>query len=109
MWVVLDIAIGLITVFLLFSIVVSGVNEWAAQVFARRGDYLRLGLQRLINDDAVYRRVLHHPLIGSLYQRRAAQGKPPSYVDPENFAMAISDVLLARTRASAPSGTRGAE
>lgn len=98
MWVVFDIAIGLITIFLLFSIVVSGVNEWFAQIFARRGYYLRLGLQRLINDDTVYNRILHHPLIGSLYQERAAKGKPPSYIAPENFAMAIADVLLMRAR-----------
>ena len=102
MWTVLDIAIGLVTVFLVFSIVVSGINEWVAQLFARRGEYLRLGLQRLINDGAIYRRVLHHPLVGSLYRERAAQGKPPSYIDPNSFAMAIADVLLARARASHP-------
>ena len=102
MWTVLEIAIGLVTVFLVFSIVVSGINEWVAQLFARRGEYLRLGLQRLINDGAIYRRVLHHPLVGSLYRERAAQGKPPSYIDPNTFAMAIADVLLARARVTQP-------
>ena len=96
MSVLLDIAIGLIVVFLLFSIIVSGVAEWSAQLFARRGNFLRIGMQRLINDEAVYRRVLHHPLIGSLYRDRAAQGKPPSYVEPGNFALALSQVLIAR-------------
>jgi len=102
MWTVLDIAIGLVTVFLVFSIVVSGINEWLAQLFARRGEFLRIGLQRLISDGAIYRRVLHHPLVGSLYRERAAKGKPPSYIDPNSFAMAIADVLLARARASQP-------
>ena len=101
MSVLLDLVIGLITIFLLFSIVVSGVNEWCAQAFARRGYFLRLGLQRLINDEAIYRRVLHHPLIGSLYRERAAKGKPPSYVDSNNFAVAIADVLLHRARTDA--------
>ena len=104
MWAVLEIAIGLVTVFLIFSIVVSGVNEWVAQRFARRGEFLRLGLQRLIGDGAVYARVLHHPLVGSLYQERAAKGKPPSYIDANTFAMAIADVLLARARVSQPEG-----
>jgi hypothetical protein len=104
MWTVLDIAIGLGTVFLVFSIVVSGLNEWVAQRFARRGEFLREGLQRLINDGAIYRRVLHHPLVGSLYRERAAKGKPPSYIDPNIFAMAIADVLLARARVSQPEG-----
>src|SRR5262249_50380746 len=99
---VFDVVIGLMTIFLLFSIVVSGVNEWVAQVSSRRGYYLRIGLQRLLNDEAVYRRVLHHPLIGSLYQKRAAQGKPPSYIDPANFAMAFADVVLARAGMGQP-------
>ena len=100
MSVLFDIAIGLLVVFLLFSIVVSGINEWLAQAFGRRGDYLRLGMERLINDPAVFYRVLHHPLIGSLYQKQATQGKPLSYVDSKNFALAIADVLLARASAS---------
>lgn len=100
-----NVVIGLMTVFLLFSILVSGVNESFAQYFSRRGYYLRICLQRLFNDDAVYRRVLHHPLIGSLYQKRAAQEKPPSYIDPENLAMAVADVLLARAGTKrAPTG-----
>ena len=100
MSILLDIAIGLLVVFLLFSIVVSGINEWLAQAFGRRGAYLRTGMERLINDPAVFYRVLHHPLIGSLYQKQATQGKPPSYVDSKNFALAIADVLLARASAS---------
>jgi hypothetical protein len=92
----LDVAIGLGVIFLLFSIVVSGINEWVAQASGRRGDFLRLGVQRLINDQAVFFRVLHHPLIGSLYRDRSAQGKPPSYIEPRNFAIAIADVLIAR-------------
>ena len=96
MSVLIDIAIGLIVVFIVFSIVVSGINEWFAQAFARRGQYLRLGMQRLISDDAVYRRVLNHPLIGALYRDAASHGKPPSYVEPSNFALAIADVLTSR-------------
>jgi hypothetical protein len=92
----LDVAIGLGVVFLLFSVAVSGINEWVAQASGRRGEFLRLGVMRLINDQAVFYRVLHHPLIGSLYRDRAAQGKPPSYIEPKNFAVAIADVLIAR-------------
>jgi hypothetical protein len=76
-----------------------------AQASGRRGEYLRLGVMRLINDQAVFYRVLHHPLIGSLYRERAAQGKPPSYIEPKNFAVAIADVLIARASGS-PSAHR---
>jgi hypothetical protein len=102
MSVLLDVAIGMIVIALVFSIIVSGVNEWIAQAFARRGHFLRLGLQRLVADPAIYARILHHPLIGSTYREAPAAGKPPSYISSVNFARALVDVLL--TRASATAG-----
>lgn len=97
MSVLIDIAVGLIVVFIVFSIIVSGINEWFAQAFGRRGHYLRLGMQRLISDDAVYRRVFNHPLIGAMYRDAPPFGKSPSYVEPNNFALAIADVLTRRS------------
>lgn len=96
MSVLIDIAVGLIVVFVVFSIIVSGINEWIAQAFARRGHFLRLGMQRLIGDDTIYGRVLDHPLISAMYRDQASHGKPPSYVEPSNFALAIADVLASR-------------
>ena len=72
---ILEVLIGLILVFLLFAIVVSGVQEWWSQYFGHRGKFLRQGLMRLIDDEALYLRVLHHPLIGGLYRDRAARGR----------------------------------
>ena len=104
MRVLLDVGTGMIVTFLVFSIFVSGVNEWFARKFARRGVYLRLGMERLINDHAVFYRVLHHPLIGSLYRTAATQGKPPSYIESRNFALALVDVILMRGRDAGQAG-----
>ena len=62
----LNVCISLVFVFLIFSIVVSGVQEWWAQFRSLRGKWLRLGLLRLIDDDALFVRVLRHPLVGDL-------------------------------------------
>lgn len=97
---ILDTVVSLILVFLVFSIVVSGLQEWWSQYRGQRGRFLRLGMQRLIGDEAVFARVLQHPLIGSLYKDRAARGKPPAYVDPRNFALAFADVVLRRAAAA---------
>jgi hypothetical protein len=40
-------------------------------------------------------------LIASLYRDRKARGKPPSYVEPANFALALSHVLIARANPQA--------
>lgn len=98
----LDIVIGLVVVYLVFSIVVSGLQEWWSQFRGQRGLFLRIGMKRLIGDEAIFIRVLQHPLVGNLYRDRAARGKPPSYVDPANFALAFADVAL--RRAGTPAG-----
>ena len=93
---VLNVVIALVLIYLIFSIVVSGLQEWWAQFLGHRGTFLRLGMQRLIRDDAIFVRVLQHPLVGNLYRDRAARGKPPSYIEPGNFALAFADVVLRR-------------
>jgi len=95
---ILAIGIGLVLIYLIFAIVVSGVQEWWAQIRGQRGQYLRIGMQRLIDDESLFVRVLQHPLVGGLYRERAAKGKPPSYIDPANFALAFANVVLRRTR-----------
>jgi len=93
---ILNLCISLIFVFLIFAIVVSGIQEWWAQYRGLRGKWLRLGMQRLIDDDALFVRVLQHPLVGNLYPDRATRGRPPSYVEPTNFALALAAVMQRR-------------
>ncbi len=45
---ILDVAIGTIFVFLLFSIVVTALNELVLTAFDKRADFLRLGLGELL-------------------------------------------------------------
>jgi hypothetical protein len=92
----LEVVVGILLIFLVFSIVVSGMLEWWVQITARRGKYLHLGLSRLLNDNAIFVRVLQHPLVGSLYRDRATRGKPPSYLEPTNFALALASVVRHR-------------
>ena len=101
---ILAIGIGLVLIYLIFAIVVSGVQEWWAQFWGQRGQYLRLGMQRLIDDESLFVRVLQHPLVGGLYRDRAARGKPPSYIDPMNFALAFANVVLRRTQGPTTAG-----
>jgi hypothetical protein len=99
---ILELCLGLVLIFLVFAIVVSGIQEWWAQYRGMRGEWLRIGLMRLIDDDDVFVRVLQHPLIGGLYRDRAARGKPPSYVDASSFALALASVMQRRAALLAP-------
>lgn len=97
---ILSTVLGLVLVFLVFAIVVSGLQEWWAQFRGHRGRFLLKGLTRLVEDESVLDRLLQHPLVGALYREGAATGKPPSYIDPKSFALALTDVIARREAAA---------
>ena len=95
----LSVGIGMMLVYLIFAIVVSGAQEWWAQWRRERGKFLLTGILRLVNDDAISSRLLRHPLILGL-SKTSDGSKPPSYVDPNNFALALVDVIKRRVETS---------
>ena len=82
----IDVALGLIWLYLLLSVLASAVQEWIAVVLALRSRNLRAGIRTLLGADYAGR-VYAHPLVINL-----AKGKRlPSYLSPET----LSSVLLA--------------
>ncbi|HWO48087.1 MAG TPA: hypothetical protein VNM41_08505, partial [Solirubrobacterales bacterium] len=89
----IEIAIALAFVFFLLSLVVSHVGEWFAGLRNFRAKTLRKGLEGMLGDSAVVNRILSHALVRTDLQ--ADRDRDPSYVAPENFALALRDVLEA--------------
>lgn len=101
----IDVAIGLMFLFFLLSVVCSQVNELVASKLNLRGKNLRQGIESLLGDragpvmagpfvDAVkrqgwWRRLLRKPLNGA---------RPPSYLGPRTFALAVVHDLAAPDR-----------
>lgn len=50
---ILDVAIGTIFIFLLFSLVVSALNEYILSLTDQRAKFLRLGLVEMLGQGAV--------------------------------------------------------
>jgi hypothetical protein len=97
----LDIAIGIVFVFLLLSLIASTLNEIIASVISLRGKKLLLGLQTLLNDtganvNGLVARLYQHGQIFGLFEGDFDAKKPgnlPSYIPPKNFVMAMLDVV----------------
>ena len=106
----LDIAIGVVFIFLLLSIFATAVNEYILSRINLRGTELLRGIQTLLSDkDAVglAKNVYEHGQIFGLYQgeftpREASQSRwkslkwrlhsdLPSYIPSRNFAIALLD------------------
>jgi len=118
---VLELAVGLCVVFLVFSTVCSGIREFAARLFSEREKMLSRGIYRLLGstppgsatksgdpgpaapgpfDPSAHggriqpqlaALVLGHPLITNLAMKADSL---PSYIPARTFALALLDVLV---------------
>jgi len=95
----LEIAIGLVFIFLLLSLLCSVINEGIAAGIEQRGKTLLEGVKNLLNDPeftSLAQNVYNHGLIGGVMEGVTDFTKTnrlPSYIAPTNFALALMDIL----------------
>jgi hypothetical protein len=97
---VLEVAIGLVFVYLLLSILCTSANEWVAAMTRRRGEMLRKGIRQLLENQPIpgdsdpegfLREFYKHPLISSMMHDK----HHPTYLAPRTFAAVVTDILTA--------------
>ncbi len=86
----LDAFIGLITVYLTLSLIVTAIGEGVSQVFCFRGRVLNLSIQRLLGR-GLAQDVFAHRRIQDLQKD---QKRKPSYIPDRIFAEVLLDVVL---------------
>ena len=87
----LDIAIGLILMYLILSLICTTVNEAIAGLAKLRARTLRSGMNELIDNPSVLSTFRGHGLINGIYA--ALNGNGPSYLSGRTFAAALLDSL----------------
>jgi hypothetical protein len=115
---ILNVAIGIVFVYLLFSLIVSAANEVLQSILAKRKQYLWDGIKELLQDrssappadsaSAPSKQFSAHPLIAAL--SKGADGLP-SYIPAELFATTLLDLIRsgALGRTSVSQGARQLE
>lgn len=110
----LDLALGLVFVYLLFSLIVTTLTELVEAFLKKRGRNLWLGMVDLLHEDparaeanlarpgggdSLVARLYHNPRIYALYRGKPKAGgivcNLPSYLPPAVFAAALVDELSA--------------
>jgi hypothetical protein len=104
---VLDIAIGLVLVYLLISVVLTSVSEAIEAILKSRAKDLERALAELFQSNtALLRAFYQHPLISGLYRGVYRAGAPATAPVAEAGAAAAASVPAAET-APPPSGAGG--
>ncbi|HEY6232147.1 MAG TPA: hypothetical protein VIW64_12875 [Pyrinomonadaceae bacterium] len=105
---VLDVAVGLVFVYLLLAILCTAANEWLAALTKTRAKFLEKGVKELLNNQALtpdgdqqefVMAFYQHPLITGMMR----DGKHPTYLSARIFAAAVGDLLTKVSFASPPS------
>jgi len=90
---ILDVAIGLIFVYMLLSLLCSTINEQViARFFSLRAKTLKTGIQNMLADPQgiLTKQVYNNPLIQGLSQKtRSGKSRDPSYIPSNIFAQAV--------------------
>ena len=95
---VLEVAVGIIFIYLLLSILCTSANEWVAAMTRRRGEMLRKGIYQLLGGQPLkeggqsnefLKAFYAHPLIASLMHDK----RHPAYLAPRTFVAVITDIL----------------
>ncbi len=111
---ILEVAIGLVFIYLMLAIIVSIVNEFIAQAVALRAKTLEQGLRRLLQGAAPpdtndwVTRLYQHPLISGMSSTTGTL--KPSYIASRHFALALLDLVTSNaTPSTSASGGSGAD
>ena len=82
-----DVAIGLILMYLVLSLICTTINEYIATTLKLRATTLADGINKLIDDPVLHQAFSDHGLIDGT--KAALGARSPSYMDGRTFAMAI--------------------
>ena len=105
--IILDVAIGIIFIYLLLSLICTSFSELIAQILALRSNTLEEGIRNLLNDpDGEYlaKHFYTHPLIAGFIQNKQGRidrwmkrSNKPSYIPSRTFAIALMDIITRKS------------
>jgi len=94
----LDVAIGMVLVYLLLSFVAAAVREGIESVVKDRASFLQRGVCELLHDEKLAADLYSNPQISALYRGNyavaSAKKELPSYIPSRNFALALLDIAV---------------
>lgn len=88
---ILDVALGVVFMFLVLSLLTTAVNEVIATALSRRSKFLEKWLVNFLGDDQRKDAFLRQPMIRSLWDEKG--NRTPSYIDNKIFTQALMRYL----------------
>lgn len=104
---ILEVAVGMVFIYLLLSLICSAVNELIERQLKNRAKDLECGLRELLNDPEgkdLVKKVYAHGMISGLfkgeYDPQGPKGNLPSYIPARNFSIALLNIIVPESSGS---------
>lgn len=102
---ILEVAIGLVFIYLIFSLISSSLKELISRTFSLRAKTLEEGILDLLGGSDLGDKLYGHPLLQGIAQSglwkkltsfiaRKGSVKKPTHVDPYHFYLALMDTMM---------------
>jgi hypothetical protein len=94
---ILEVAIGLIFVWLAISFTTMSLQEWFSNILNLRAKDLEKAISQMLNSNDLTKKFYEYPLIANLYIRPSRTGKKPrlpSYIPAKKFSAALFDLVI---------------
>src|SRR5882724_9514048 len=101
----IDVAIGLVFLYLLLALLVTTLQELLASIFSWRAKNLYAAIEDMLangKSSPLVQTLYEHPFIQNLVQK--GLGRLPSYIPSKTFSIALLDVLQEKTNVSTAIG-----
>ena len=93
---ILEVAIGLIFMWLVISIGAMTIQEWVGNILQWRPKALQKSIRGMLNSRDLTQKLYDHPIISNLYipaQKPGRKPRLPSYIPSERFSLAFFDLI----------------
>jgi hypothetical protein len=94
---ILEVAIGLVFVWLVISVATMSIHEWFGNILNTRAKELEKAIAQMLSNDDLTRQFYNHPLIANLYRTSNKPGgkvRLPSYIPANNFGAALFSMVI---------------
>jgi hypothetical protein len=90
--VILQVAIGMIFVWIILAVITSQVQEWIASILAWRAHMLEDAIENMLADPGLKDKLYDHPLIKGLYSNKGK--RKPGGIPPDKFALVLFEEIM---------------
>jgi hypothetical protein len=91
---ILEVAIGLIFVWLAVSLTTMSLQEWLSNILNLRAKDLERAIAQMLSSPDLTQRFYTYPLIANLYNQSGKKPRLPSYIPPNKFSAALFELII---------------